>query len=138
MKIAVSTVLGLHMLLGNLCMMQMAYAQEMSMPSEAHNESMEMTMTPVVPMTPAHCEHCVKVKNPDANAMGSSMPCSSGHCITHTSPMASATPSSHSFVSIALPNAEIISFPVFREYSHTESTAPPGIPILTDTIVLQF
>jgi len=140
MKIAVSTVLGLNMLLGNLCMMPMAYAQEMSMPSEAHDESMEMTMTPAVPMTPAHCEHCVKVKKSDANAMGSSMPCSGGHCLTQRNPVISAAlPSSHAIVSVAIP-ASGVTLPPDSVALHSQPppTAPPLVARMTDTVVLRF
>lgn len=58
MKIFVTVSLLLHSLLGNLCMMPMAYAAPIPM---EHHEEIGMNMTPMFAMSPAHCEHCVKV-----------------------------------------------------------------------------
>lgn len=129
-----------HAFLGNFCTMPMAYAQDMSMPNEAHREaSMEMTMTPMVPMSPVHCEHCVKVQHPDPMPMEGGMPCGNGHCLTHArSSTSAAAPSSNFFASAALP-ALRAALPVAPLELHNQppATAPPSVSTFADTIVIR-
>lgn len=144
MKMLLSTGLAVHAMIGNFCMMPMAFAQGMEEMEMPHEEHMEMDMTPMnmvsmLPMSPAHCEHCAKVTKPDANPMNNGMPCSSGHCITHTSPITStAVPSANALVSIALPTSGIIFSPASLNNSQPPSTAPPQAVRITDTIVLRL
>ena len=154
MKMLLSVGLAVHAIIGNFCMMPMAFAQgmeEMEMSHEkgmemevSHEEGMEMNMTPMdmtsmLPMSPVHCEHCAKVTKLDANPMNSGMPCSSGHCITHTGPITStAAPSANALAYIALPTSGIIFPPAPLNNSQPPSTAPPQAVRITDTIVLRL
>ncbi len=83
MKMFLSAGLAAHALLGNFCMMPMAFAQEMEMP---HGEHMEMDMTRVdmismSPMSPAHCEHCAKMRTSHGDQMPQQSGCA-GHCLS--------------------------------------------------------
>lgn len=78
MKIFLSAGFAAHALLGNFCMMPMAFAQGMEMP---HEEHMEMAMTPMSPMSPAHCEHCLKVESSDEDQSQQQSGCA-GHCFS--------------------------------------------------------
>jgi len=139
-----STGLAVHAIIGNFCMMPMAFAQGMEEMEVSHEEGMEMNMTPMnmasmLPMSPVHCEHCAKVTEPDANSMNNGMPCGSGHCITHASPVTStAFPSANTLAFIALPTSGIIFSPASLDYNQPPSTAPPQAVRITDTIVLRL
>lgn len=131
MKMLVSIGFAAHVLIGNFCMMPMTGAAEMPM---SHEEHAEMAMTP---MSSADCEHCVKEQQVDDTPM-KGMPCNGGHCLSQSVPLASTAIQASSFlaaatfpVGIHLPSAplEISGSP--------NATAPPGIPIVTDTIVLR-
>ena len=78
MRMLLSVGLAIHAIIGNFCMMPMAFAQGMEMP---HEEHMEMTMTPMVPMSPAHCEHCAKVQSSDGDQSQQQSGCA-GHCFS--------------------------------------------------------
>ncbi|OGJ55074.1 hypothetical protein A3D11_03295 [Candidatus Peribacteria bacterium RIFCSPHIGHO2_02_FULL_49_16] len=77
LKIFVSLGFAVHALLGNFCMMPMAFAQEMPM---QHEEHMEMAMTPLSLMSPIHCDHCVKVQS-SGDQSERSVGCA-GHCFS--------------------------------------------------------
>ena len=98
-----------------------------------------MDMASMLPMSLALCEHCAKVTKPDTNPMNNGMPCSSGHCITHTSPITSAAaPSANALAYIALTPSGIISPPASLNSSQPPSTAPSQAVRITDTIVLRL
>ena len=78
MRNSFAAVFFAHALLGNFCMMPMAFAQGMEMP---HEEHMEMAMTPMSPMSPAHCEHCLKVESSDEDQSQQQSGCA-GHCFS--------------------------------------------------------
>jgi hypothetical protein len=125
-----------HALLGNLCMMPMAFAQEMPMP---HEEHMEMAMTPMEPMSPAHCEHCLHViSSNDDQPQHSSTGCA-GHCFSQanavrTSAASFSTPS----VVAVMPLPTSISFiPEATSVVAPPATAPP-IALHIDTTVLRL
>ncbi|MEK7590804.1 MAG: hypothetical protein AAB489_01180, partial [Patescibacteria group bacterium] len=73
-----STGLAVHAMIGNFCMMPMAFARDMPAPYEEH---MEMTMTPVFPMSSVHCEHCAKVHSSGGDESQQQSGCS-GHCFS--------------------------------------------------------
>lgn len=131
MKILTSIGFGAHVLIGNFCMMPMAGAAEMPMP---HEEHMEMAMAP---MPSAECEHCVKEEQPDETPM-KGIPCNGGHCLSQSVPQAStAIQTSSLLAAIALPVGILLPSAPLEISGSPNSTAPPGIPILTDTIVLR-
>jgi hypothetical protein len=131
MKILTSIGFASYVLLGNVCMMQMAGAEEMPM---SHGEHAEMDMTP---MSSTDCEHCPKQEEPDETPK-KGMPCSGGHCISESIPQSSAAVQTPGLLAAAMPPT-VVSLPtVSLELNGLpHSTAPPGIPISTKTIVLR-
>lgn len=93
MKIRPVVTLGLlaNIIIGNFCMMPMAFAGE-AMPMDHDMEEMEqvveMVMTPMHPMSSAHCEGCVTITRPKHHTppMTGGMPCNDGHCLSGHSP----------------------------------------------------
>lgn len=139
MKILTSIGFAAHVLIGNFCMMPMAYAQDGLMPGDMHHDVVDMTMSPQYPMSSVHCENCEKEKNIEEPPL-KGMPCDGGHCLTHaTSSNTIASPATNFFASVVLPPAAFV-FPVAFEdfYTHPPSTAPPTTSVLTDTIVLRL
>lgn len=131
MKILASIGFASYALLGNVCMMQMAGAEEMPM---SHGEHAEMAMAP---MSSAECEHCVKEEQPDETPM-KGMPCNGGHCLSQSIPQTSTAIQASSLLAAVAPPVGILLPSVPFEISGSpNSTAPPGTPILTDTIVLR-
>lgn len=131
MKIFTSVGFASYVLLGNVCMMQMAGAEEMPM---SHGEHIDMAMTP---MSSADCEHCPEQEQPDETPK-KGMPCSGGHCISESIPQSSAAIQAPGLLaavvlptSVTLPSVPLVLNRLPR------STAPPGIPISTKTIVLR-
>ena len=139
MKMLLSVGLAVHAIIGNFCMMPVAFAQGMEMP---HEEHMEMDMTPMdtmsmVPMSPAHCEHCAKMQS--SHGEQSQQSGCAGHCLSQAQ---STTTNVISFnvphVVAAAPMPITIAFA-----SQTTSviappaTAPPT-SIHIDTIVLRL
>ena len=120
--------------IGNFCMMPMAFAASMPMP---HEEHMEMTMTPMVSMSPTHCEHCAKVQSSDGDQSQQSG--CAGHCFSQAqSTTANAASLNAPHIVAAAPMPITVAFA-----SQTTSviappaTAPP-ISIHIDTIVLRL
>lgn len=130
MKLLVSIGFSAHVLLGNVCMMQMANAQEMP---TSHEEHMAMES-----MSSADCPNCPeKEESHDTKPMEGS-PCSGGHCISESVPQASTAIQTSSLLAVATPLVSILlpTAPLELQGS-PHSTAPPGVPISTDTIVLR-
>lgn len=88
--------------LGNVCMMNVAYAEEGSQSMMMQHGGMEMVMSPVIPMSPLHCLSCVKVEIKQAPPF--TIPCEKGHCVSHTTDNAMVgIPASHPLLALALP-----------------------------------
>lgn len=125
--------------IGNFCMMPMAYAQSMPM---QHDEAMEMVMTPVEIMTPVvlmsstYCEHCAHVQKEQPTPMSAGC---AGHCLSKANDSGVAVTSASSQVQnlVALPST-IPTMIAFADATarFTESTAPPTEPSSTRTVVL--
>lgn len=131
MKILASIGFTSYILLGNVCMMQMAGAAEMPM---SHEEHAEMSMTP---MSSADCEHCPKQEQPDETPK-KGMPCSGGHCISESIPSSSAAVQTPGLLAASTPPTAVSLPTVSLEPNGLpHSTAPPAIPISTKTIVLR-
>lgn len=134
LKILAATGFAFHALLGNLCMMPMALAQGMPMP---HEERMEMAMSPVLPMSPARCDHCMKVQSSDGDR---SQPSGcAGHCFAQARDTAANTTTFYApRVAAAAPMpTTVASAPLTRAAVAPPAMAPPA-NILTDTIVLRL
>lgn len=111
--------LGVHLLLGNLCMMPMAMADEMpDMPGMNHDMS-------------AMASH----KGQGENTQG--MPCDGEHCFTHALPTQTALATDGVLV-VALPTTpNFIELSIKSEAPAPISTAPPGQFIHVRTIVMR-
>lgn len=131
MKIFASVGFAAHVLIGNFCMMPMAGAAEMPM---SHEEHMEMAMAP---MSSADCDNCLKEKQLDETPM-KGMPCNGGHCLSQSIPQAStAIQTSGLLAAVVLPVGILLPSAPLELNESPNSTAPPGIPIFTDTVVLR-
>lgn len=69
-----------QVLLGNVCMMPMAFAASMPAAPESH---MEMVMTPIIPMSPLHCDQCVTVTPMGGDLFSGKTSCA-GHCLSQS------------------------------------------------------
>lgn len=111
--------------LGNICMMQMASAKEMDMPSMQHE---------------AHCENCSPdMSSDDENSMDG-MDCGSGHCLMHAKTTETAATQGVNPLATATlpPSPEVIIFSAVTEENLPPSTAPPDTPFNTNKVVLRF
>lgn len=98
-----------------------------------HEEHAEMAMTP---MSSAGCEHCLKEESDNVPMKG--MPCNGGHCLSQSIPQASiAIQTSSLLAAVALPVGILLPPAPLEISGSPNSTAPPSIPIVTDTIVLR-
>lgn len=135
MKMLLSVGLAVHAIIGNFCMMPMAFAQGMEMPHEDH---MEITMTPMFPMSPAHCEHCAKVQSSDGDQSQQRSGCA-GHCFSQTH---STTTSTAAFnvphVVAATPMPITVAFTSQTTSVVSPPAAAPPTSIHIDTIVLRL
>lgn len=119
-----------HVLLGNVCMMQMAGAQEMPM---SHDEHMGMES-----MSSADCPNCPEQEESHDTKPMKGSPCSGGHCISESLPQASTAIQTSSLLAVATPQVSVLLHTAPLELQGSpHSTAPPGVPISTDTIVLR-
>ncbi len=111
--------LGTNLLLGNLCMMPMAMAEEMSdMPGMNHDMS-------------AMASH---EDQPDRSEQ---MPCDGEHCIVPALPTQTSLVTDGMFT-VALPiTPNVVAFSFAKETPVPMSTAPPGQFIHVRTIVLR-
>ncbi|TSC58579.1 MAG: hypothetical protein Greene041619_453 [Candidatus Peregrinibacteria bacterium Greene0416_19] len=134
MRIPVSIVFAVHVVIGNFCVMPMAFAEDTAMPYAVH---MEMVMTPMFPMSPANCDHCVQVQLNDGDQSRQQTGCA-GHCFSQSQ---NAAASAVTFDAPHIGTANPI--PIISAASQTASvavppaTAPPTA-IHTDTIVLRL
>lgn len=130
MKILTSIGFAAHVLLGNFCMMPMAGAAEMPMSHEGHAE---MAMTP---MSSADCEHCIKEQSDDVPMKG--MPCNGGHCLSKSASQPStAIQASSLLAAVTLPVGILLPSAPLELSGSPNATAPPGVPVSTDTVVLR-
>ncbi len=139
MKMLLSTGLVAHAVLGNFCMMPMAFAQDMEMPHEEHME-MDMTpmdMTSMLPMSPIHCEHCAKMQSSD-DYQPQQSGCA-GHCFSQSHSTTASTVSFNSphIVATASPPVTVAFAPQITSVVAPPATAPPT-NIHIDTIVLRL
>lgn len=93
MRLVPAAAIAAQILLGNLCYMPLAFADEaipMDHDMQEMEQIMEMAMTPVSAMSPLHCkEGCVMVLRPAHHfpVMESGrMPCNDGHCLSEHIP----------------------------------------------------
>lgn len=70
-----------------MCMMPMVFAEDMPMDHKEHS-TMQMTMTPAVPMSSLHCEGCVNVSEPKHSPIQQTG--CNGHCISQASAVQTA------------------------------------------------
>lgn len=128
-KILTSIGFAAHVLLGNVCMMPMAGAAEMPV---SHEEHMEMAMTP---MSSVDCEYCIKEQSNGVPMKG--MPCNGGHCLSKSVPQAStAIQASSLLAAVTLPVGILLPSAPLELHGSPNATAPPGVPVSTDTVVL--
>ena len=122
MKVLVSIGFVAHVLFGSFCMMPMAFAQAMPMQD---NKAMEMNMTPMYPMSAAHCERCSHAdQQKDAPAASGC----AGHCLAkaHDALTAARSVSSvHQIVSALPPAFQAVVESAFAGDRHGTSPAPP-------------
>ena len=132
-KIALVAVFLANTAVGHLCMMPMAYAASVPI---SHDEAMEMTMTPIEPMSPAHCEHCARIAKEQPIPMSTGC---AGHCLSRNAgPVASVSATSQMMqVSAALPpSAPSLVTLDGADHLFIASTTPPVLVSMTRTIVL--
>ncbi len=135
MKMLVSIGFVVHALLGNVCMMPMAYAASMPLQPE---EVMEMAMTPMFPMSPApnHCKQCAHVQQRSNAPMSRSC---AGHCLSraHDSDAAVLSGSSfHQAFVVPAPAFPGIIEPADIIERSIKSLSPPVNIALTRSVVL--
>ncbi len=111
----------LQISLGQICMMQMASAQDMAS------------------MHGAHCENC----SPDMNAdkeMPMGMDCGTGHCLMHAKNTEQAVMenTNPSFFITLPPSPEGITIGFDKTVDQPTSTAPPDTPHTDTKVVLRF
>lgn len=130
MKLLVSIGFAAHVLLGNVCMMQMANAQEIP---TSHEEHMAMES-----MSSADCPNCPEKEESHDTKSKKGSPCSGGHCISQAVPQSSiAIQTSSLLAAFALPVSALIPSAPSEIQGSPHSTAPPGVALSTDTIVLR-
>ena len=133
MKIAIIGTFIVNTLFAHLCMMPMAYAASMPMP---HDEAMEMTMSPIEPMSPAHCKHCARVAKEQPSPMSTSC---AGHCLSKgKDAIATFVFDAQSILSEAAlpPSLPVIVASADEGQSFAETNAPPVNSPHTRTVVL--
>ena len=140
MKMLLSVGLAVHAIIGNFCMMPMAFAQDMEMP---HGKHMEMDMTPMdmtsmSPMSPVHCEHCAKMQSSDGYESKQQSGCA-GHCFSQGH---STTANTAYFNTPLIVAATPMPFTIALAPQTTSVVAPPATApptsIHIDTIVLRL
>lgn len=128
------TVFGMflaNVLLGNFCMMPMAMAAAMPM----QNEDEMDVMTPVEPMTSAHCEHCAHLQKEQPAPMNGGC---AGHCLSkaHEAGSIMVENAGQSLLGAALPPSVAYVIPEESMQSFVEANAPPPSGNPARTIVL--
>lgn len=118
----------LHVILGNFCMMSMAHAEDMPMPSESH--------AAMASMSQADCEHCLHEQQ-KSDSESQKSPCANGHCISQAVPTNAVSNIGTNTISItAIPALVFINSIRQGEVIRPTAHAPPNPPIITKTIVL--
>ncbi len=133
-RLLISAVLA-NAAIGHLCLMPMAFASEMPM---AHNEAIEMVMTPMVPMSPMHCEHCAKLVKVQPSPMNTSC---AGHCFSQADGAVGMVTSHFQsiFARMAVPPARhVLVAAVLEAHGFEDATAPPlNSPKMRTVVLLQ-
>jgi hypothetical protein len=141
MKMLLSIGLAAHAVIGNFCMMPMAFAQDMEMPHEEHME-MDMTpmdMTSMLPMSPVHCEHCAKMQQSSDSYHPQQQSGCAGHCFSqgHSTTTSTVSFNAPNIVVAASMPITIALAPQITSVVAPPATAPP-LSIHIDTIVLRL
>lgn len=131
----VTAVVLANAVVGNFCMMPMAFAQGMEMPHEDH---MEMVMTPVTPMSPAHCEHCAKIESGSDDQSQQQSGCA-GHCFSqaHSTTVSTVSFNAPNIVAAAPMPVTVAFASQTASVVAPPATAPP-LSIHINTIVLRL
>lgn len=143
-KMLLSVGLAVHAIIGNFCMMPIAFAQGMEMPhEEQHEEQMEMDMTPMnrmsmLPMSPVHCEHCAKMQLSHGEQMPQQSGCA-GHCFSqaHNTTASTVLFNAPNIIAAAPMPIIVALVPQITSVVAPPATAPPT-SIHIDTIVLRL
>ncbi len=141
MKMLLSAGLVAHAVIGNFCMMPMAFAQDMEMPHEEHME-MDMTpmdMTSMLPMSPVHCEHCAKMQQSMDGYQSQQQSGCAGHCFSqgHSTTASTASFNTPLIVAATPMPITVALAPQMISVVAPDATAPP-LSIHIDTIVLRL
>lgn len=122
-----------HTTIGNFCMMPMVYAASLPMP---HEQYMEMTMTPMFPMSPVRCEHCTTIQSNDGIQSQGKTSCA-GRCLSQSSPSVAFVSTQVFHASAAMPlAAPRMLTRTNLQHSYPHSTGPPVSILPTRTVVL--
>lgn len=121
---------GIHLTLGNFCMMQMASAHPMT--SHAEHGAMEMRHGM---MASEDCAHCPQN---ESESQEQESPCANGHCFSGVASTTSSL-SSHAFGAGIAPTSAsvVIQIAPLELPVRPLSTSPPDTHLITQTIVLR-
>lgn len=119
----------MNVVFGHFCMMPMVYA------AVPHDDQMEMVMTPMVPMSPAHCEHCASITKQEPPPMSATC---AGHCLSKANDVIGIITTTQSMLSqLALPSSlPVVVASADTGQSFIEANAPPAPSPPTRTVVL--
>ncbi len=134
MKIVLSAAFVANTLVGHFCIMPIAYAEAMPV---QHDEVIEMNMTPLEPISPAHCEHCVHIGQENRSPMTGDC---AGHCLSQASSSVAAVSNTQALHTTAALPATVPNIVAFADdhYSYADSTAPPvSVPVTRTVVLLQ-
>jgi len=142
MKLMLTAAFLAQNVIGSFCFMSMAHAAaEPAHEMKDKMEHMEMIMSPVVPMSPMHCENCVKVEDlhyEEPPAM-QGMPCDTGHCLSHApSPVSTIVAGTYQTHHATVPMSFVFQNPpVLLKGNPSLALAPPKSD-LTRMVVLRL
>jgi hypothetical protein len=131
MKLRILTLLAIsaHAALGNVCMMQMAYAEEE--PHAMHDMAN-------MPMSSEDCAHCPPGQTSDEKPAEQEIPCAGGHCILEALPQATViAPIVAPVMPVGLPPTLTYTAPTTDPLLPFSSAGPPGAAIRTTSVVLR-
>lgn len=132
MTTIISLVFVSQVLVGNLCLTPIAYAAGMPVPKSTH---MKMVMTPVIPMSPLHCENCVVLQEKSGELQQKGC---AGSCFAQAKSTVVSLTSSHSplMTVTGLPKMIFTSEETVWEFESL-ATGPP-VALHIDTTVLRL
>jgi hypothetical protein len=118
-----------HVALGNVCLMQMAYAAE---------EPQVMHDVASMAMSSEACEHCPQVQASKEKPAEQATPCAGGHCIAAALPQATITASIVApAMPLGLPSTLAYSAPAAGTLPSCVANGPPRPAFPTRTVVLR-